>query len=94
MAEADNIADDDEFERRVSDRTNCYRGAFLVVPGQKEAFSCSLRDASEHGASIRLHQKVALLPLDFLISDNALQITRRCQLIWRESDFVGLMFVD
>jgi PilZ domain len=94
VTELDDNFDQDFFERRLAERRNCCHGALLRIAGLKEIFACSLRDVSERGASVRLRQEIPLLPTDFAISENNFQTARRCRLVWRETDFVGVEFSD
>ena len=68
-----------------------YRDALLSIPGQIIAQSCSVRDLTIKGASIRLNG-IALLPLEFEISFDGFLTLQPCRLIWRDGDFAGIAF--
>jgi hypothetical protein len=91
---SDNSLDADIFERRATERKPCCIGALLRSPGLRGLFSCSVRDVSLRGASLRLHQQIALLPVELEFSDDSFRTTRRSRLIWRDSDFIGVAFVS
>jgi hypothetical protein len=83
--------DEGIFERRETVRSPCYRGALIRFPGILSIVSCAVREASDRGASIRLHRP-ALLPLEFDLSDDNFKTINRCRLVWREGFFIGVEF--
>lgn len=92
MTPADDYFDEGIFERRTVERAVCYRGGLIRFPGVSGIVSCSIRELSDHGAGIRLHT-TALLPVEFDLSDDNLENTRRCRLVWRDGYFIGVEFV-
>jgi hypothetical protein len=78
-------------ERRSVERRWIYRSATLAIPQLKIICACRLRDLTENGAGIRI-DKIPLLPMDFRLSIDELGTFQQCQLIWRHSDFVGVLF--
>ena len=85
---------EDEFDRRSSERTWSGRGALIRIDGLLSLFSCSLRDTSVRGAGIRLHLDIKLLPIEFELSDDGFRTIKRCRLVWRETDFIGVKFIE
>jgi len=79
-------------ERRAVERRRLYRSALLSIPGQIVAQACRLRDFTVKGAGIRLNG-IILLPLTFELSLDAFHTMERCRLIWRDGDFVGVIFL-
>lgn len=55
------------FERRSIGRTKIVKGALLFFAGQAGAFSCTVRDVTKRGASVRL-EGLSVLPLEFDLS--------------------------
>ncbi len=78
-------------ERRSVERSWIYQGALLSIPQLKIIRSCQLRDLSEKGAGIRI-EKIPILPIEFCLSIDGFRSLQLCQLIWRQSDFVGVLF--
>ena len=79
------------YERRAIGRTTINRGVLMYFKGQKGVQECNVRDVTNHGAGIRFNC-LAILPCEFGISFDGFRTMRRCRLIWREGDFVGVAF--
>lgn len=82
-----------EFERRSIGRTRIVKGALLFFTGQAGVRSCAVRDITNVGAGIRIHDLPAV-PLNFELSFDNFHTIRRCRLIWRDGDFIGVTFVN
>jgi hypothetical protein len=78
-------------ERRAIGRTQINRSALLFFHGQADVFACCVRDATNSGAGIRL-EGLNILPVDFDLSFDNFRTVRKCRLIWRDADFVGVVF--
>jgi len=78
-------------ERRSVGRTLINRNAMLFYPGRPGVFSCSVRDVTNSGAGIRL-EALDVLPVEFDLSFDNFRTVRRCRLIWRGGNFLGLAF--
>lgn len=76
-------------ERRSLGRTLINRQALVFFVGQTGLHGCCVRDVTNQGAGIRLNG-LNVLPLDFDLSFDNFRTIRRCHLIWREGDFVGV----
>ena len=83
---------ENEFDRRAFERTSSNCGALLRI--LNDICSFTIRDASERGIGIRLHSRLPLLPVKFMISEDGFKTAERCRLVWREGDFAGAEFVD
>ena len=80
-------------ERRSIGRTIINRPALLFFTGQSGVHGCCVRDITNHGAGIRLNG-LNMVPLDFDVSFDNFRSVRRCRLIWREGDFVGVTLIS
>ena len=78
-------------ERRSIGRTRIVKGALLFFSGQTGVRSCCVMDITNRGACIRT-QDLALLPLNFELSFDNFRTIRRCRLVWRDGDFMGVAF--
>jgi hypothetical protein len=76
-------------ERRAIGRTIINRHALLFFAGQSGVHGCCVRDVTNLGAGIRLNG-LNMVPLDFDVSFDNFRSVRRCRLIWRDGDFVGV----
>jgi hypothetical protein len=83
--------DDEAFERRLSGRTVINRGALMFFMGHAGVHSCCVRDVTNDGAGIRL-TGLNIVPSDFGISFDNFRTMRRCRLIWRCGDVLGVAF--
>jgi hypothetical protein len=79
------------FERRSIGRTKIAKGALLFFVGQTGAHSCGVIDITNVGAGIRT-QDLPALPLNFELSFDNFRTIRKCRLIWRNGDLVGVAF--
>lgn len=60
---------------------------------QRGVFTCHVRDIAKGGAGIELHD-LNVLPLNFELTFDNFHNVRRCQVIWRNGDLVGVAFLD
>ena len=81
------------FDRRSVGRTKIAKGALLFFPARSGVHSCFVRDVTNVGAGVRTHV-LPILPLNFDLSFDNFRTVRKCQLIWREGDFIGLTFLS
>jgi hypothetical protein len=79
------------FERRSIGRTKIAKSALLFFIGQTSVCSCGVTDITNVGAGIRT-QDLPALPLNFELSFDNFRTVRKCRLIWRDGDFVGVAF--
>jgi PilZ domain len=80
-------------ERRSIGRTTISKSALLFFDEQHGVFSCHVRNITNGGAGIRL-QDLNVLPVSFELTFDNFHNVRRCQIIWRRGDFVGVQFQD
>jgi hypothetical protein len=78
-------------ERRSKKRTTINHGALLFFAGHTGVYSCCVRNVTNDGAGIRL-AGLNIVPSEFDISFDNFRTMRRCRLIWRDGDFVGVTF--
>ena len=77
-------------ERRSVGRTAASKGGLLFFSAQRGVFACEVCDLSNIGARIRL--KLGILPPNFELSFDNFRSVRKCRLIWRQGDFIGIAF--
>jgi hypothetical protein len=78
-------------DRRLIGRTRIEKGALLFFEGQSGVRTCNVTDVTNRGAGIRTHN-LSALPTSFDLTFDNSRTIRRCRLIWREGDFLGLAF--
>ena len=78
-------------EKRSIARTAASRSALLFFGAQRGVFACEVRDFTNAGAQIRL-SGLNILPPDFELSLDNFRTVRKCRLIWRRGDFIGIAF--
>lgn len=78
-------------DRRSISRTRVAKGALLFFRGQTGVRSCGVADITNAGAGIRT-QDLAVLPLTFELSFDNFRTARKCRLIWRDGNFLGVAF--
>lgn len=79
------------FERHSKGRTTINHGAVIFFEGAAGVFSCHVCNVTNDGARIRL-SGLNIVPPVFDISFDNFRTTRRCRLIWRNQDLVGVAF--
>ena len=77
--------------RRLVGRTRIEKSALLFFKGQLGVCACNVTDVTNRGAGIRTHD-LSVLPTSFDLTFDNFRTIRRCRLIWREGDFLGLAF--
>lgn len=80
-----------EFERRLVGRTKVAKGALLFFGAKSGVHSCFVRDITNVGAGVRTHD-LSIVPLDLELTFDNFRNIRKCRLVWREGDFMGLAF--
>ena len=78
-------------ERRAVGRTTINRDVLMFFAGQEGVRACCVRNVTNHGAGLRLNG-LNILSSEFGISFDNFRTMRRCRLIWRDGDFVGVAF--
>jgi hypothetical protein len=77
-------------ERRAVGRT-LNRSVLLHFAGCNGVHACCVRDVTNLGAGVRLNG-LNIVPSEFGVSFDNFRTMRRCRLIWRDGDFVGVTF--
>ena len=91
------ILDDDiepwknEFDRRSIGRTRIAKGASLFFASQRGVHACLVRDVTNVGAGMRVSNS-PVLPLGFELSFDNFHTVRKCRLIWRDGEYIGVAF--
>ncbi|UPJ51753.1 hypothetical protein IVB30_10625 [Bradyrhizobium sp. 200] len=78
-------------DRRSVGRTRNNAGALLFFKSQHGVRGCNVTDLTDRGAKIRTHD-LPVLPTTFEITFDNFHTVRRCRLVWREGDFIGVAF--
>lgn len=78
------------FDRRSIGRTRIAKEALIFVSGQIGVRSCGVTNITS-GAGIRT-QDLPVLPVNFELTFDHFHSVRKCRLIWRQSDFIGVAF--
>jgi hypothetical protein len=77
--------------RRCIGRTKIEKSALVFFSGQTGVRSCRITDVTNLGAGLSIHDLPAL-PTTFELSFDNFHSFRKCRLIWRHGDFVGVSF--
>jgi len=78
-------------ERRAVGRTTINRDALMYFAGREIVHASCLRNISDHGAGLRLNG-LNIIPSEFGVSFDDFCTMRVCRLVWRDGDFVGVVF--
>jgi hypothetical protein len=78
-------------ERRNKKRTTINHGAAVYFEQNSAVHSCCVIDVTTDGASIEL-STVDFVPPVFDVSFDKFRTSRRCRLIWRDRNFLGVAF--
>ena len=78
-------------ERRSVGRTAASKGGLLFFSAQRGVFACEVQDVTNAGAQIRL-SGLNVLPPNFELSFDNFRTVRKCRLIWRRGDLIGIAF--
>jgi hypothetical protein len=78
-------------EKRSVGRTAISKGVLLFYSAQRGVFTGEVCDVTNVGAKIRLNG-LRILPPNFALSCDNFRTVRKCRLIWRRGDFVGIAF--
>jgi hypothetical protein len=78
-------------ERRAVARTLINCDVLMHFAGCNGVYACHVCDVTSHGARIRLNG-LNVVPFEFGKSFDKFRSLRKCRLIWRNSDFVGVAF--
>jgi 16S rRNA U1498 N3-methylase RsmE len=81
--------------RRVKRRRSVSRDALLCSDDGKAIAGCQLRDVSDNGARLALDaDQLAKVPAEFfLVLAKQAKVHRRCRVVWRSADELGVRFI-
>jgi hypothetical protein len=84
-------------ERRRSFRKSFSHPVNLLHPDGKPICGCTMRDISETGARLRIGPHAepdgSLLPPKFILAiSKSGNVFRRCEVVWRKNDEIGVRF--
>jgi hypothetical protein len=78
-------------DRRSIRRTLVVKAARLSFGEEAGVHPCTVRDLTHRGAGIYA-PGLKVVPLDLALSFDNFRTVRRCRLIWRHRDFLGVAF--
>jgi PilZ domain len=78
-------------ERRSIGRTTIAKSALIFFDAQCGVFTCGVRNITNGGAGIQLRD-LNFLPPSFELTFDNFHTIRRCRVIWRQGDLVGVAF--
>lgn len=84
-------------ERRRSFRKNFSHPVNLLHPDGKPICGCTMRDISETGARLKIGSQLepdeSQLPPKFILAiSKSGNVFRRCEVVWRRNDEIGVRF--
>lgn len=82
-----------EENKRRSPRMRTMKGASLLLPGSASAFSCVMRNLSEHGALIELPSTIGV-PAAVTLQTQDGTLNRAGRVVWRTETRLGIEFTD
>ena len=81
----------EEDNRRRERRIKCYRGGKVVFNNGFAVFDCILRNISNGGAMLEMESLLGI-PTYFQLHTEQDAPARRCQVMWRTSNRMGVAF--
>jgi PilZ domain len=78
-------------EKRQIQRTRVLKGAKIILDNRSSLFDCTVRNLTNHGASVHLASSVGI-PDVFSLSFDFGRSSRRCRVIWRTENKIGVVF--
>jgi hypothetical protein len=69
------------------------KGASLLLPGSASAFSCVMRNLSEHGALVEVPSTIGIPAIVILQTQDG-TLNRHSRVVWRTETRMGLEFTD
>ena len=80
-------------EPRSTDRVRCLLRARILFNNNNSTIDCVIKNISETGAKIALNTETTV-PVDFNLEIPARGQTLRARIIWRDTDSIGVGFVE
>jgi PilZ domain len=81
-----------QLERRVLKRTRVSRNAKIIVPRRSPVIFCTVKNITGAGACLKLASTFGL-PETFDLTFEHGRTRRRCRVIWRTNDRLGVAFI-
>jgi hypothetical protein len=78
-------------EKRQVQRTRVLKGAKIILDNRSSLFDCTVRNLTNLGASVHLASSVGI-PDVFALSFDFGRSSRRCRVIWRTENKIGVAF--
>jgi hypothetical protein len=78
-------------ERRQIARLKTTSGALIFSRGQRGVLSCAMRDISDAGVGLRLHDRDAIAPTFRITLDNFRNV-QTCEVVWSRGRYIGATF--
>jgi len=78
-------------ERRQVQRTRMLKGAKIILNDQASVIDCTVHNLTNRGACAQLAGSLAIPPTFHLTFDSG-RSRRKCQLIWRTENKIGISF--
>ena len=78
-------------ERRSIGRTTISKSALIFFDAPRSIFNCVVQNITNGGAGIQLPD-IRVLPPSFELTFDNFRTIRRCRVIWRQDDLVGVAF--
>jgi hypothetical protein len=78
---------------RKTVRTTVCLPARLLLGANLGPYDCVVRDVTNSGAGLEVHD-LKVIPMRFEMSFDNFRTARKCRLIWRDGNFIGVAFED
>jgi hypothetical protein len=78
-------------ERRIVRRTKVLRSAKIIVPSRSPVIHCTVQDITSGGACLKLANTYGV-PENFELTFEHGRTRRRCRVVWRTHDKLGVSF--
>ena len=85
-----------EEQRRVR-RQRVLKGARIVINEKASSFDAMIRDMSELGVKLKVHEAWRIPDRFYLVianSNTGVPVTRACEKRWQRGDYLGARFCD
>jgi hypothetical protein len=79
--------------RRTSVRTTVCLAARILFGASRGPYDCVVRDVTNSGARLEVHD-LKIIPMHFEMSFDNFRSARKCRVIWRSGNFIGVAFED
>ena len=79
-------------DKRNLHRTRVFKSAKIILDNRSSLFDCTVFDLTNVGACICLPPSSVDIPNSFALSFDLARSSRRCQVIWRTENKIGVAF--